>query len=179
MTATLTAPETAVAGATIMVDWTGPSYDNDYVGIGLVGALGASAWENYFYTNDSDASAALLVPPVPGDYIITYFVGQDREALKARPITVTPIDNVQIIAADTAPAGSELVVGWDGPSYEGDYLGIGKVGALGGQQWEAYAYTNDANPAMMTLPEAPGDYLITYFTGQGRVAIKSRPLTIE
>jgi Ca-activated chloride channel family protein len=175
--ATLTAPQTAVAGSTIAVDFDGPDYDGDYVGIGAVGATGNARWEGFAYTNEG-APLDILVPVTPGDYLIQYFAGQDRSVLQTVSITVTAVE-AQIIAPDTAPAGSELIVGWDGPDYESDYLGIGLIGAESNARWESFAYTADGNPVTISLPETPGEYVIQYFVGQDRTAIASRPLTIE
>ena len=178
VTASVTAPATAVAGDTITVTWDGPAYDNDYIGIGLVGADGNRQWRNR--TNVTDGSPLeLLVPADPGEYLITYFAAQDRTGLKATPITVLPVENVQLLAADTAPAGGEIIVGWDGPNYNGDFIGIGLVGADGNRRWEERARPSAGNPLTIPVPETPGDYVITYFLGQDRTPVKSRPLTVE
>jgi len=177
VTSTISAPSTAPAGSSITVEWTGPNYDSDYIGIGEAGASGSSQWKNYAYTTDG-SPLDLKVPATPGDYLISYFVSQDRSILKSLPIEVTEV-TAQLLAQPSAAAGTEIVVAWDGPDYDGDYIGIGKVGASGSSQWAAYAYTSSGNPVSMTLPEEPGDYLITYFMSQDRTVIKSIPLTIE
>ncbi len=177
-TATVDAPQTAIAGETISVAWTGPNYSADYIGIGPAGETGGARWQNYASTGDG-SPVSLLVPPTPGEYTITYFARQDRTPLKSVPITVQPIESVQLLAADTAPAGGEIIVGWDGPAYDGDYIGIGKVGATGGSQWETYRNVSTGNPVTIAVPDEAGDYLITYFLRQDRMAVKSRPLTVE
>lgn len=176
-TATITAPAQAVAGSTIEVSWTGPDYGNDYIGIGKVGEAGGAQWQNYTYTSDGN-SLNLQIPTEPGDYLIQYFVAQDRKSLKAVPLTVTPV-KARLIAESSAASGSDLVVAWDGPNYQGDYIGIGKVGETGGAQWQKYGYTTDGNPLSITLPEEPGEYVIQYFIAQDRRSIASLPLTIE
>ena len=176
-TATLAAPTALTAGDTISVDWTGPDYAGDYIGIGKVGATGSAPWEQYAYTENGNP-ASIRVPTEPGDYLITYFVGLDRSVLKSMPVTVAPVD-VRLITATSAAAGSELAVGWDGPNYNGDYIGIGKVGATNSAAWQAYSYTDAGNPAMIMLPEQPGDYVVTYFIGLDRSVAAQVPLTIE
>ena len=176
--ATLDAPDTAVAGSTLDVAWTGPDYPNDYIGIGRADASGSDQWQNFVYT-ERGTPAQVLVPTAPGDYLIRYFIGQDRAVLDTHPLTVTALPEVQLIAAETAPAGSALVIGWDGPAYDGDYIGVGKAGATGSDRWEAFAYAADENPVTITLPDEPGAYVITYFLGQDRTEAATRPLTIE
>lgn len=175
--ASITAPETAVAGQTISLSWEGPDYERDFIGIGEAGATGNGQWANYVRTSEG-ATVDLLVPPLPGDYVIKYFIDQDRSVLFQRPITVTAV-NAQLLAPNAAPAGSALIIGWDGPDYQGDFIGIGKAGATGGGRWQAYTRTSEGNPATVNLPEEPGDYVITYFVDQGRVPIATLPLTIE
>ena len=175
--ASITAPDTAIGGETIQITWDGPDYDDAYIGIGLAGASGAAQWQNFRYTKDG-ATLDLLMPIEAGDYEIVYFLGQDRDRLFTKPMTITAV-KAQLIAAETAAAGSELVIGWDGPDYADDYLGVGKIGASGAGQWEAYAYTNYGITCSLTMPYEPGDYVIQYFTGQDRIVIGSTALTIE
>jgi Ca-activated chloride channel family protein len=175
--AEVTAPSEAAMGSTISVEWRGPDYEDDYIGIGKVGAAGGSQWQNYSYTAEGNP-ATLLVPAEAGDYMIHYFAQQNRSLLSATPITVTSV-KAQLLADPTASAGAQIVVGWDGPNYDDDYIGIGKVGAAGGSQWETYSYTQDGNPATVTVPDTPGDYVIQYFMSQGRTPIANLPLTIE
>ncbi|WP_168193154.1 vWA domain-containing protein [Rhodophyticola sp. CCM32] len=172
----ITAPAEAIAGATIEVGWTGPDYENDYIGIGPVGASGGDAWENYTYTRDG-SPLELLVPSEPGAYMISYFLGQDRELLAQVPITLTEVQ-VSITAPGQAVAGSTIEVGWAGPDYADDYIGIGRAGSSGGDQWENYAYTRDGNPLQLLVPTEPGEYQITYFLNQDRAPQAFATLTV-
>ena len=175
--ASLQAPANAPAGSTIDVAWTGPNYDEDYLGIGRVGANGANQWENWAYTRDG-APAKLLIPATPGDYVIRYFVRQDRSAIAETAITVTPVD-ATLIAPATAAPGATVQIGWTGPDYAEDYIGIGPTGATGAAQWQGWAYTRSGNPATITLPDTPGDYVVQYFIRQDRESIASATIKIE
>lgn len=175
--ATLQAPASAPAGSTIDVAWTGPNYSEDYLGIGRADADGANQWENWAYTRDG-APAKLLVPATPGDYLIRYFVRQDRNAIAETPITVTPVEATLIVPA-TATPGATVEIGWTGPDYAEDYIGVGPAGATGGEQWQSWAYTRSGNPATITLPDAPGDYVVQYFIRQDRESIASATIKVE
>ncbi|NKX46402.1 VWA domain-containing protein [Roseicyclus persicicus] len=174
--ASLTAPATAVAGSTIEVGWTGPDAPQDYIGIGLVGAEGGRRWENYTYTRDG-SPLRLAVPVTPGDYLITYFLNQDATPLAQVPITVTAV-GASITAPASAVAGAMVEVGWTGPGYDGDFLGVGRVDATDGAQWETYTYTREGNPLRLEMPTEPGDYLIRYIVGQDYTAIAQTPITV-
>lgn len=175
--ATLQAPASAPAGSTIDVAWTGPNYSEDYLGIGRADTDGANQWENWVYTRDG-APAKLLVPATPGDYLIRYFVRQDRNAIAETPITVTPVEATLIVPA-TATPGATVEIGWTGPDYAEDYIGVGPAGATGGEQWQSWAYTRSGNPATITLPDAPGDYVVQYFIRQDRESIASATIKVE
>ncbi|RMA42470.1 VWA domain-containing protein [Rhodophyticola porphyridii] len=174
--ATLIAPETARAGDTINVDWTGPDYRNDYIGIGRAEATGSDRWENYTYTREGNP-LQLLVPTEPGDYAITYFLDQDRTPLTSVPITVTALET-GVTAPATAIAGSTIEVGWTGPDNQNDYIGIGRAEATGSDRWENYTYTREGNPLQLLVPTEPGDYAITYFLDQDRAAQATSVLNV-
>ena len=70
-------------------------------------------------------------------------------------------------------------MGWTGPDYHEDYIGIGPVGATGGAQWQSWAYTRDGNPATLTVPDTPGEYVVQYFMRQDRTGIAEVPLKVE
>ncbi|PJI91557.1 Ca-activated chloride channel family protein [Yoonia maricola] len=174
--ATLNIPAEAIAGSTISVDWTGPAYDGDYIGIGAVDATGSAQWDNFFYVQDGTPND-LLVPTQPGEYLVQYFLGQDRAILVSDTLTATPV-KVDITAPDTAVAGSTITVGFDGPGYDGDYIGIGMVNATGSAQWEGFSYTDEGTPVDILVPVTPGDYLIQYFAGQDRSVLQTLPITV-
>ena len=176
VTANLTVPTEAVVGSTISVDWTGPNYQGDYIGIGKVGASGGQQWENFAYTNDG-SPLDLVMPTEPGDYIVQYFVGQDRSSLTSTAITLTEV-GASVVAPTEAVAGATIEVAWTGPNYPSDYIGIGKVGATSGEQWQNFEYTNVGNPLNLVMPTEPGDYLIQYFTAQDRSSITSVAITV-
>lgn len=174
--ATVTAPSEAAAGATISVEWTGPDYERDYIGIGKADATGSDQWQNYAYT-ETGSPLNLIVPTEPGAYVIRYFQAQDQTALFSTEITVNEVV-ATIDAPAEAVAGSTIDVGWTGPDYPDDFLGIGKAGETGSTQWENYTYTRDGSPAQVMVPTEPGDYLIKYFVAQGFVPLKSVPITV-
>ena len=175
--ATLTLPQTAVAGSTIDVGWTGPDYDRDYIGIGLAGAEGGARWVNYARTSDGNP-ARLLVPPQPGTYEVTYFMNQDNAELATTTLTVSPVEATLTVPA-TAAAGTQIEVGWTGPDYDRDFIAIGPAGASGGDQWQAYTYTEAGSPLSLQMPDAPGSYVIQYFLNQGNTSVASVPITVQ
>ena len=170
--ATLEAPATAVAGSSVQVHWTGPDYQNDFLGIGPLDD--ADGYSNYRYTRDG-SPAALVMPTEPGEYEIRYFVNQDRTVIARHPITVTNV-GATLQAPDSAEAGATVLVTWDGPNYQNDFLGIGPLDDADG--YANYTYTRDGSPARLVMPTEPGDYEIRYFVNQDRTVIARHPITI-
>ncbi len=169
--ADLTLPDTAPAGASIPVTWDGPNYPGDYL---AVDEAGGNRYINY--TNTSDGSPATLqMPPIPGDYEVRYVMRQDSTTLIRKPITVTAI-KAQIVADGTATAGGELVVGWDGPDYQGDYIAISTPDST---RYETYANTGGGNPVTIRVPDTPGSYEIRYVMRQDSTVLLRVPLTVE
>ena len=168
--AAITAPDTANASETLTLTWEGPDYRGDYIS---VGPIGSNSYENYTYTADGDP-LALQMPPEPGDYEIRYQLAQDGVIIYRHQISILPV-TAELIAPDSIAIGDALVVGWDGPDYQGDYIGIAETGATG---YLSYAYTRDGNPVTVRMPETPGDYELRYFLGQDGVVIGTRPITV-
>ena len=171
VTASLIAPDTATAGETILVGWTGPDYDQDFISVGLPGE---TAYANYSYTREGNP-LELVMPTEPGDYEIRYTLRQDSDVIATRPIAITDVA-AQIIAPDTAPAGATIQVGWTGPDYDQDFIAIGLTGERG---YENYTYTREGTPLPLVMPPQPGDYEIRYTLRQDSEVIASHPINVQ
>jgi Ca-activated chloride channel family protein len=176
LTTGIVAPDAASAGETIQVGWNGPDYDLDYIGIG---STGDDSYINYTYTKDGNP-LGLEMPVAPGDYEIRYYLNQDNEIIARHPITVSAL-KVELTAPPTAPAGATVPVGWSGPDYDRDYIGVGRPGD---NAYINYTYTKDGNPTQLELPIEPGDYEIRYYLNQDnviaqRVAVTVTPLKVQ
>nr|WP_281378280.1 VWA domain-containing protein [Yoonia ponticola] len=171
--ANLTAPATAPMGASVTVAWTGPNYDLDYISVASVGD-GGGQYVNYTYTKDG-APLQLIMPATAGEFEIRYIQAQDSVILYSQPVTVSQV-KAQLVAEQVVPVTQgEIIVGWEGPDYSRDYIGIANAGADG---YLSYAYTSSGNPVSISLPDAAGDYEIRYFMGQGGVVLGEIPLTV-
>ncbi len=166
--ASLTAPDTAIAGQMLTVGWDGPDYDRDYISVGLRG----EGYINYVRTNTGNP-VELQMPTEPGDYELRYQLQQGGDILAARPITLTEV-GASLTAPDTAIAGQMLTIGWDGPDYDRDYISVG----LRGEGYINYVRTNTGNPVELQMPTEPGDYELRYQLQQGGDILAARPITL-
>jgi Ca-activated chloride channel family protein len=170
----LSAPNEAVAGSQVPVEWVGPDNQNDYLTIVPVGAPEGESG-NYEYTRRGNP-AKVKAPMEPGDYLIRYQAGQGDGTLASIPLTVTEAE-VSLSAPEQAVAGSPVPVEWIGPDNQGDYLTVVPVGTPEGE-YGNYEYTRRGNPAKVKAPMEPGDYLIRYQAGQGDGTLASVPLQV-
>ncbi len=177
VSASITAPATASIGSTIEIGWTGPDYEGDFIAIREPDSEGFHRFEDTVRTNRGNP-VRLEMPGVAGTYLIEYIEGQDRTPLAVAEITITQVE-ASLTAPANAMAGATIEIGWTGPGTEGDYIGIGRVGAQDGARWENYAWTRDGNPARLAMPAQPGDYIITYFLSQDTTPLASVPISVS
>ena len=172
--ATLKAADQAPMGSTVAVDWTGPNDENDYITVAEIGSKPTS-YIRYAYTQ-SGTPVELLMPAAPGNYELRYVLNEGGKVLATRPITTTPV-TANLDAADTANAGDELLVTWDGPDYNNDYISVAKIDA-NGNRYEKYTYTASGSPLQLKMPVEPGQYELRYVMAQDSTVIATRPVNV-
>jgi len=182
-TATVTAPETAPVGSTIEIGWNGPDEERDVIGVTEASVNDTSYV--YRFSNsvrtDTGNPVSLLMPTTPGDYVIEYSLGATNERIGEQAIILTPVE-ASIFAPETVEAGSQIEVGWDGPGYDRDYIGI----TAADYEDTSYPYrfvTNtarldDTRVAKLTAPTEPGSYVIEYAFGQDNSRLAAVPLEV-
>jgi len=180
VTATLQSKETAPAGSKLEVTWTGPNSKNDYIAINEVGD-DLSGELAYFYTRNSTGDKVTLdLPTVAGTYELRYIQNGTPKALLARRIiTVVPV-SASIEAKDSIPAGSELLITWQGPNDKNDYIALAEVGSRV-QDELAYAYVSrgDGQNVTLKIPTTPGDFELRYIqNGSPKVILAVKPVSI-
>lgn len=165
-TATLVAPASAAAGSVIEVGWVGPNEQADNIQIAPVGGR----YIDYTYTRDGNP-IRLQMPAEPGTYELRYSF-RDREVIHIQPIEITPVE-LDIVAPETAFAGSVIEIGWIGPNAPADNIQIG----LPGERYIDYSYTREGNPVQLQMPIEPGTYELRYSFRDSEV-IHTRPIEI-
>ncbi|MEN1928892.1 VWA domain-containing protein [Luteimonas sp. MJ250] len=172
--ASIDAPATGAAGATVRVAWTGPDQPGDYISVARPDAAGG-AYENYAYTRKGNP-LQLLLPKDPGTYEVRYVLDSGRKVLVRETIAVTDITaSVEVPA--TAEAGSTLTMAWTGPDYSADFISVAKPEARGGS-YENYTYTRDGNPLRLLMPADAGAYEVRYIQAQGHKVLAREAITI-
>jgi Ca-activated chloride channel homolog len=174
--ASLDAAASAPAGAELVVRWTGPGAERDYIAVASPN-MGRSEWHEYIYVADGDDQAVRLqMPPDPGAYELRYIHSEGGKVLATRPVEVTPIE-VRLTAPENPVIGLVAPVPWVGPDYPRDYIAVASPGSDDGQ-YETYAYTEAGNPAGVTMPATPGDYELRYVLGDSGRVVARLPITV-
>ncbi len=170
----VSAPSSAEAGSSVVVDWVGPDAQNDYISVAAVGAAG-NGYETYTYTREG-SPLRLKMPAEPGEYEIRYVLNQGNTVLAAQAVTVTAVAGSVSVPSEAA-AGSDVVVTWEGPGYERDYLTVVPVGA-GPGEYRDYAYVSEGSPLTLKMPIEAGDYEIRYVLDQGPKVLARAPIRL-
>lgn len=164
--ASLTAPDTAAAGESIDVEWTGPASRSDNVtwaerdGDQIRGRA-------YFYVGaETEGTRGLRAPPEAGEYDVIYISGST--ILARHPVTVGSI-SATVEAQATIHAGGSFEVSFEGPANAGDQITFSDRGGEARSGIGSYVYVGDATTGTIRLRagEALGEYDVVYYSNGG------------
>lgn len=176
--ATVKASAEVVAGASLEVAWTGPSYKGDYITIVASGA-DEGTYTSFAYTSEG-TPATVRAPSTPGDAEIRYVTGQNQVTLARAPIRI--LEGVATVSGPEAvEAGETFPVSWTGPNNERDYVTIVKKGAKDGT-YNSYVYSRDHEEMKGSIiaPEESGeDYELRYVDSQSKKTLASAPIIVR
>ena len=175
--ASISAPESAPAGGTAQVEWSGPEYDGDYIAVDEAGKSGGRFPINS-QSIEQGSPLELLMPPEPGDYELRYVQKQDFTVLASQPISVEPTE-AGVSGPQTAAAGSTITVEWKGPEYDGDYIAVDEAGKSGGRFPINSQSIEQGSPLELLMPPEPGDYELRYVQKQDFTVLASQPISVE
>ncbi len=172
---TLSAVQTAPAGASIEIVWKGPNAERDFITIVAPNAA-EGAYNSYAYTS-AGTTVQVQATDMAGDYEIRYVSGQSNATLARAPLTLAAV-TVTLNAPETANAGGAITVEWQGPNNAQDFITIVEAGAAAGA-YNSYAYTTEGSPASITALDTAGTYEIRYVSGQSNATLATRMITLE
>lgn len=173
-TATLAAKDTAIAGETVSVEFTGPKpASGDWVTVTAPDAAD-NKYTDYAYTKQG-SPAKIRMPLDAGQYELRFVQGS-KKVLARRLITVTAA-TATLKGPSSAKAGATVQVEFTGPPPgSGDYVAISKMGSED-LNYERYAYTKSGSPVSLRMPNEPGDYELRFIHGNKKLLAR-RPITV-
>ena len=172
--ATVSAPSSVAAGATFQIQWQGPNNPRDFLTIVPVGKP-EREYDAYVYTSTGNP-ASLAAPEVAGAYEVRYLTAQTYATLATAAVTVTPV-SATLEAPPTAPARAVVTVKWEGPGNPTDYVILLPVAAANDANGN-YAYVSRGQELRISTPDEPGEYELRYLTGNQRLTLGKRAITI-
>ncbi|SDY61736.1 VWA domain-containing protein [Citreimonas salinaria] len=173
--AQVTAPETAIAGSSFDVSWTGAIHPADFVTVVPAGADEGTV-EDHVRVRDNE-SDSLRAPADPGLYEVRYVLEEGRRTLASTPIEVTE-PQVQVTATDTVRAGDEIEISWSGDvPHPGDYITIVPLGAAEGEVQD-HDRVGSETSTTLRAPAETGVYEVRYVLGNGRRTLASATVEV-
>ena len=173
--ASVSAPQTTVAGAKIKVDWTGPANKRDFIAVAELGSAKQS-YLQYTYVGTKNP-VILKTPEIAGEYEVRYVSATKSHIWAKQTISVTqPEVSVTVVAKATI--GSEISIDWVGPANQNDYITIGKTGS-NVKDYISYKYVKPGAKIKLYLPEAAGDYVVRYVSASKRLIWAEAVVTAE
>lgn len=158
---TLEAAHEVLQGGNVVVNWTGPDAQSDYITIAPADSP-RGTYLDYKYTT-AGSPITLRAPIRPGAYEIRYSTDRSDakgEIYASAPLTVTAADIVLKPQADIR-AGTRFSVEVEGPANSQDYITIVPAGAADGD-YGSYAYVRQNGTFQLDAPDEPGAYEIRY-----------------
>ncbi|WP_111733187.1 vWA domain-containing protein [Roseovarius amoyensis] len=171
---TVSAPDTATAGAKFEVSWTGTVNGNDYIAIVPQGTK-EGEYGNYFVVRDK-TEHELQAPAETGLYEVRYVLREGGKTLASTPIEIVE-GEVTVSAPDTAAAGAKFPVSWTGTVNANDYIGIVPQGTKEGE-YGNYFVVRGKTDHELQAPAETGLYEVRYVLREGGKTLASTPIEI-
>jgi Ca-activated chloride channel family protein len=171
----LEVPQTVDAGGTIVVDWSGPARERDYLTL----ATTDSPEEEYLAVHPaSDGSPVSFVAPRrPGTYEIRYVKDVD-DTVEGRVVIEVMAVEVLLQVPSGVRAGTRFAVVWQGPDETGDFIAVAPFGGEPRRRLD-WAFTSLGSPANLAAPFSPGRYELRYVSGKDLEVLATVTLEIE
>jgi len=165
------APEEALAGDSIFIEWVGPGEQRDAITVAEVGAADSINSSGTYLGNP----VRIQMPAEPGNYELRYVLHNGGTTLATRPIRVIDA-GVNLDAPEQSNVGETIVVHWTGPNEPYDVIAVAEIGS---EKNLKATNTYLGNPTELTMPSTPGDYEIRYVLHQGQTVMASQPITVN
>ncbi|WP_274426384.1 vWA domain-containing protein [Chelativorans sp. YIM 93263] len=172
--ASVEAPESATAGESFSVSWSGAVHPQDYV---TIVPAGTAEGEYGDYTRVSDKNEGdLRAPAESGLYEVRYVLQEGRKTLASTDIEIVDA-TASVEAPETATAGERFSVSWSEGIHPQDYVTIVPMGADEGEYGD-YARVSDKTEGTLQAPAEPGLYEVRYVLQEGRKTLASAEIEI-
>ncbi len=170
----ITKLEPQVAGAEVLVSWSGPANKGDYLTV-AEDTQSPKEYFSYRYVKAGEATK-LRLPAKAGIYQIRYISGQNKTIWANAPVEIQ-MPTISITAPKATIAGTLLKLKWEGPANRGDYISIAETETQG-KSYLTYRYLKANTQAELKAPQAPGEYVIRYVSGADNSVWYESPISV-
>ncbi len=171
---TVSAPETAAAGANIEVEWTGTVHPRDKVTIVAADAAD-DAYSDYLRTGGAN-SGTLQAPSESGDYEVRYLLESAGLAVARTPIGIVE-KTLSVSGPQAVTAGSSFTVEWSDVIHPRDMVTVVSADAAADAHGD-YLRVGDARSGDLQAPSEAGDYEVRYLLEEDGRSIAAAPVQI-
>ncbi len=173
--ATLDGPAAVAPTARLVIAWTGPDAEQDFLSIAPPETPG-DEYIRWIPTSEGNP-AQLSAPPDPGMFEVRYIRSLDDAILARHPFEVVePV--LELHVPKSVAAGTRFDVRWTGTARSGDFLTVAEVGSNARDSLD-FSYASSGSPLRLAAPFEPGDYEVRYVSGSSFEVVLVVPLTVR
>lgn len=170
-------PAEVMAGDLVTIQATGPLDGSHWIGFAPAGSEAGAYINNAYYRPEASSGSGVVTAPFePGDYEYRYILFEGQTIAASRLVKVLPA-KATLSVPTTASADSDIEVGFSGPRYGSNWIGIVPVGGDGSEYkgWEYVPAQGDH--VRFRTPEQVGDWEVVFM--QNNQVLARQPLRVQ
>ena len=168
------APTEVMAGAPVLVQWTGPGGSRDQVTVVMKEAPAKTQGDAKYVKRGSELT--ITAPLTSGMGEIRY-LGRGRVVLHRQDISIAK-PTAKLSVDDNSLQSKTILVDWEGPGHPRDRIMIVPAGSSDKMKG-AFTYAGNQSPAKLRRPKSPGRYEIRYVTNRERRILARIPINVS
>jgi Ca-activated chloride channel homolog len=171
--ASVSGPETAMAGDTVKFKASGPEGSGHWIGFAPAGG-DAGSYRDYVRPQGATTEGTLMAPTEAGDYELRYVLNEREKVVASQAIKVTPAV-AKLDAPTSLSPGQELTVRFQGPRHASHWIGFVKRDTLDYLRYADVPLEGDS--VELRAPDDAGDYDIVFVID--KTAIARNAVTVQ
>jgi Ca-activated chloride channel homolog len=171
--ASVSGPETAMAGDTVKFKASGPEGSGHWIGFAPAGG-DAGSYRDYVRPQGATTEGTLMAPTEAGDYELRYVLNEREKVVASQAIKVTPAV-AKLDAPTSLSPGQELTVRFQGPRHASHWIGFVKRDTLDYLRYADVPLEGDS--VELRAPDDAGDYDIVFVVD--KTAIARNAVTVQ
>jgi Ca-activated chloride channel homolog len=164
--ASVSGPETAMAGDTVTFKASGPEGSGHWIGFAPAGS-DAGSYRDYVRPQGATTEGTLMAPTEAGDYELRYVLNEREKVVASQAIRITPAV-AKLDAPTNLSPGQELTVRFQGPRHASHWIGFVKRDTLDYLRYADVPLEGDA--VALRAPDDAGDYDIVFVVDKTAIA---------